>query len=44
LAYATDNAESFDHVNRWRDAVIDECGEDLPMVLVQTKIDLIDEG
>jgi len=31
-------------VRRWRDAVHNECGEDITMVLIQTKIDLIDEA
>ena len=44
LAFATNNRESFEHVKTWWKAVVDECGEDLLMVLVQTKLDLIDEA
>ena len=44
LAFATDNRESFEAVRRWRDAVHDECGENISTVLIQTKIDLIDQA
>ena len=43
LAFSTTDRDSFEHVERWRQAVLDECGE-IPMVLVQTKIDLIDQA
>ena len=44
LAFATNNRESFESVKKWHQAVVDECGGDLTMVLVQTKLDLIDEA
>ena len=44
LAFATNNRDSFEAVRRWRDAVHNECGEEITMVLIQTKIDLIDEA
>jgi Ras-related protein Rab-23 len=31
-------------VEKWKAAVEDECGDSIPMVLVQTKIDLIDNA
>ena len=34
LAFATNNRESFESVKKWHQAVIDECGGDLTMVLV----------
>ena len=44
LAFATDNRDSFEAVSRWRAAVHEECGEDISTVLIQTKIDLIDNA
>ena len=44
LAFATNNRDSFEAVRRWRDAVHNECGEEITTVLIQTKIDLIDEA
>ena len=43
LAYSTVDKDSFDHIEKWKIAVEDECGT-IPMVLVQTKIDLIDNA
>jgi Ras-related protein Rab-23 len=43
VCYSTADRESFDHVEGWISAVEDECGQ-IPMVLVQTKIDLIDNA
>ena len=44
LAFATNNRESFEAVRKWRDAVHNECGNEITTVLIQTKIDLIDEA
>jgi len=44
LAFATNNRDSFEAVRRWRDAVNNECSENITTVLIQTKIDLIDEA
>ena len=44
LAFATNNRASFEAVKKWRDAVHNECGEQITIVLIQTKIDLIDEA
>ena len=41
MAFSTTDRDSFEHVEKWKCAVEDECGE-IPMALVQTKIDLID--
>ncbi|CDW80302.1 small rab-related gtpase [Stylonychia lemnae] len=43
LAFSTTDRDSFDHVEKWKNAVEDECG-DIPMIMVQTKIDLIDNA
>jgi Ras-related protein Rab-23 len=43
LAFSTTDRDSFDHVERWKNSVLEECG-DIPMVLIQTKIDLIDNA
>lgn len=43
LAFSTTDRDSFEHVEKWKNAVEDECGE-IPMILVQTKIDLIDNA
>ena len=44
LAFATNNRESFEAVTKWRDAVHNECGEEITMVLIQTKLDLVDQA
>jgi Ras-related protein Rab-23 len=41
LAFSTTDMDSFNHVEKWKTAVEDECGS-IPMILVQTKIDLLD--
>ncbi len=43
MAFSTTDRDSFDHIERWKAAVEDECGS-IPMVLVQTKIDLVDNA
>ncbi|CAG0878974.1 unnamed protein product [Darwinula stevensoni] len=43
VAFSTTDRASFLAVKRWKKKVEDECG-DIPMVLVQNKIDLIDEA
>lgn len=43
LAFSITDRESFNHVEKWKEAVEDECGS-IPMILVQTKIDLIDQA
>lgn len=44
LAFATNNRDSFEAVRKWREAVNNECSADITTVLVQTKVDLIDEA
>lgn len=39
LAFSTVDRESYNHVERWKRNVEEECGS-IPMILVQTKIDL----
>ena len=41
IAFSTTDRESFNHVEKWKKAVEEECGT-IPMLLVQTKIDLIE--
>ena len=41
IAFSTTDRESFNHVEKWKEAVEEECGT-IPMILVQTKMDLID--
>lgn len=41
LAFSTVDHASYTAVQRWRGKVLEECG-DIPMVLVQNKIDLLD--
>jgi Ras-related protein Rab-23 len=43
LAFSTTDRTSFDHIKMWKQQVENEC-EDIPMVFVQTKIDLIDQA
>lgn len=43
LAFSTTDRDSFEHVEKWLAAVEDECG-DIPMALVQTKIDLVENA
>ena len=43
IAFSTVDRESFNHVERWKKAVEDECGT-IPMIIVQTKIDLADNA
>ena len=43
LTFSTTDRDSFEHVEKWKCAVEDECGE-IPMALVQTKIDLLDSA
>ena len=40
VAFSTTDRDSLAAVRKWRKKVEDECG-DIPMVLVQNKIDLI---
>jgi len=43
LTFSTVDYDSFQDVSKWRDKVVAECGS-IPMVLVQNKIDLIDNA
>jgi Ras-related protein Rab-23 len=43
LAFSTTDRDSFDAVERWKKKVEYECG-DIPMALVQNKIDLVDQA
>lgn len=43
LAFSTTDRDSFVAINKWKKKVEDECGS-IPMVLVQNKIDLIDQA
>lgn len=43
LAFSTTDRDSFEAIPRWKQKVQDECGG-IPMVLVQNKIDLIDQA
>lgn len=43
LAFSTTDRASFDDLTKWRKKVEDQCGK-IPMIIVQTKIDLIDEA
>ena len=44
LAFSTTDRASFEAVESWRDKVAAECGDELSMVLMQNKIDLIDQA
>lgn len=43
LAFSTTDRGSFEMVEKWRAKVISECGE-IPMILIQNKVDLIDQA
>lgn len=43
LCFSTVDRESFEHVEKWKYTVNEECGE-ITMILVQTKIDLINDA
>lgn len=43
LAFSTVDRMSFDAIRSWKKKVEDECGE-IPMVIVQIKIDLVDQA
>ncbi|XP_042212524.1 LOW QUALITY PROTEIN: ras-related protein Rab-23-like, partial [Homarus americanus] len=43
VAFSTTDRDSFSAVRKWKKKVEDECGN-IPMVLVQNKIDLIDQA
>ncbi|EEB15642.1 rab23, putative [Pediculus humanus corporis] len=43
LTFSTTNRDSFEAIHSWKLKVEDECGE-IPTVLVQNKIDLIDQS
>lgn len=43
IVFSTVDRDSFEAVEKWRTKVEDECGN-IPMVLVQNKIDLIDQA
>lgn len=41
IAFSIVDRDSFLHLERWKDSVENECGQ-IPMILVQTKIDLVE--
>jgi Ras-related protein Rab-23 len=41
--FSTVDRESFLEIERWRQKVTEECGPDIASVLVQNKIDLLDQ-
>eukprot|EP00753_Platysulcus_tardus_P016378 PLAT5652.1.p1 GENE.PLAT5652.1~~PLAT5652.1.p1 ORF type:complete len:299 (-),score=128.54 PLAT5652.1:109-978(-) len=43
LVFSTTNRASFEAIPRWKERVDEECG-DVPMCIVQNKVDLIDEA
>ncbi|KAJ4462950.1 putative Ras-related protein Rab-23 [Paratrimastix pyriformis] len=43
LAFASDNRDSFEKIRSWYQKVTKECGN-IPMVLIQNKVDLIDQA
>lgn len=43
LVFSTTDRESFEAISSWREKVVAEVG-DLPTVLVQNKIDLLDDS
>jgi len=43
ICFSTTDRESFNHIEKWKKAVENECGS-IPMILVQTKIDLVDNA
>jgi Ras-related protein Rab-23 len=43
LAFSTVDRQSFEAIRSWKKKVEDECGE-IPMVIVQNKIDLVDQA
>lgn len=44
LCFSTVDRESYDAIEHWMAKVVEECGSGIPCVLVQNKIDLIDEA
>lgn len=44
IAFSTTDRASFDDIGKWKKKVEAECGTRLPMVLIQNKIDLIDQA
>jgi Ras-related protein Rab-23 len=43
LAFSTTDRASFDHIEKWYQKVVDECGH-IVIVLVQNKVDLMDDA
>ncbi|XP_075255745.1 ras-related protein Rab-23-like [Convolutriloba macropyga] len=44
LAFSITDRASFDAVDRWREKVVEQCGDKVCMVIVQNKMDLLDQG
>jgi len=42
--YSTIDRASFQDIHKWKDRVTEECGDDIVSVLVQNKIDLLDQS
>eukprot|EP00357_Protocruzia_adherens_P004385 CAMPEP_0114997636 /NCGR_PEP_ID=MMETSP0216-20121206/15014_1 /TAXON_ID=223996 /ORGANISM="Protocruzia adherens, Strain Boccale" /LENGTH=303 /DNA_ID=CAMNT_0002362049 /DNA_START=38 /DNA_END=949 /DNA_ORIENTATION=+ len=43
IAFSTVDRDSFDAIQKWRTAVMEECGP-IPTILIQNKVDLIDQA
>ena len=44
LAFSTIDRQSFEDLTSWRKKVVDECGPDIVCVLMQNKMDLVDQS
>ncbi|KAG5675925.1 hypothetical protein PVAND_005782 [Polypedilum vanderplanki] len=44
LAFSTTDRQSFEAIRDWKKKVENECGPDIPTVLVQNKIDMMDQS
>jgi len=44
LAFSTTDRKSFEAIEDWKQKIEDEVGNDIPLVLVQNKIDLLDDA
>ena len=44
LAFSTTDRDSFEAIEEWRQKLDDEVPKDIPLVLIQNKIDLLDDA
>jgi len=44
LAFSTTDRDSFEAIEKWKTKVEEEVGPNIPLVLVQNKIDLLDDA